>query len=120
MYRALQAAGFRTWLDEQNLVPGQLWHKEVDRAIRDTEVILLFLSSKTDFAGGFIAKEIEAATRLASQSRGPILIPVRLDQTEPPQSLRSSQWVDYFAPDGLERLIEAIERAWQARRRHQQ
>ena len=120
VYRALQAAGFRIWLDEQNLIPGQLWHKEVDRAIRHTEVILLFFSSKTDVGGGFIANEIEAATRLASQSTGPVLIPVRLDQTDPPLSLRHVQWVDYFAPDGLERLIEAIERTWRAHRRKQQ
>ena len=48
VYRALEAAGFRNWLDEENLVPGQLWHQEVDRAIRGTDVIVLFLSSKTD------------------------------------------------------------------------
>lgn len=120
VYRALESAGFRTWLDEENLVPGQMWHKEVDRAIRDTDVILLFLSSKTDLGGGYIAKEIEAATKLASQSTGSILIPVRLDQVEPPQSLRQIQWVDYFAPDGMERLIEAIERSWSTRRKKQQ
>ena len=108
------------WLDEQNLVPGQLWHKEVDRAIRHTDVILLFFSSKTDVSRGFIAKEIEAATRLATQSAGPVLIPVRLDQTEPPQALRQIQWVDFFAPDGLERLIEAIERVWRDRSGKQQ
>lgn len=80
-------------------------------------MILLFLSSRTNLGEGFIAKELEAATRLASQSTGPILIPVRLDQSEPPHSLRRVQWVDYFAPDGLERLIEAIEGGWRARRR---
>ena len=112
LYRALQAAGFQTWLDEQNLVPGQMWHQEVDRAIRATDVILLCFSSQTDVHHGFIAKEIEAATRLSSQSAGPILIPVRLNQSEPPRSLRHVQWVDYFAPDGLERLIQAIERRW--------
>lgn len=120
VYRALQAAGFRTWLDEQNLVPGQLWHKEVDRAIRRTDVILLFFSSRTEWGRGFIAKEIEAATRLAAQSSGPVLIPVRLDRSEPPQTLAAVQWVDYFAPDGLERLIEAVERAWRNHRRNQQ
>jgi len=119
VYRALQAAGFRTWLDEQNLVPGQLWHKEVDRAIRHTDVILLFLSSNTGLSRGFIAKEIETATRLASQAAGPVLIPVRLDQIEPPLALRQIQWVDYFTPDGLERLIEAIERSWRSRRKKQ-
>lgn len=120
VYRELQGAGFHTWLDEQKLVPGQIWHQEVDRAIRSTDVVLLLLSSKTDLARGFVAKEIEAATRLASQSKGPVVIPVRLDQMEPPQLLRKTQWVDYFAPDGLARLIEAIERAWRTRRSSKQ
>jgi hypothetical protein len=118
--RALEAAGYPTWLDEQNLVPGQLWHQEVDRAIRGADVILLLLSSRTDLERGFVAEELEAATHLASQSRGPVLIPVRLDRMEPPATLREIQWVDYFAPDGLARLIEAIDRAWSARRPRQQ
>ena len=67
-----------------------------------------------------MAKELEAATMLAAQSTGPVVIPVRLDQTEPPQSLRQVQWVDYFAPDGLERLIEAVERSRRTRPRKRQ
>ena len=117
VYRGLEAAGFRAWLDEQNLVPGQFWQQEVESAIRGTDVTLLLLSSNADFDRGFVAKEIAAASGLAKQSGGPTLIPVRLDQMEPPQSLREIQWVDYFAPDGLARLIEAIERVWRTRRR---
>lgn len=120
VYRALEATGYRTWLDEQNLVPGQLWHQEVDRAIRKADVVLLLLSSRTDLDRGFVAQELVAATESASQPRGPILIPVRLDRMEPPRALREVEWVDYFAPDGLARLIEAIDRAWRARRRRQQ
>ena len=115
VYRSLQASGFQTWLDEQKLVPGQIWRKEVELAIRGADVVLLLLSSKTDLARGFIAKEIDAVTRLGLQSTGPSLIPVRLEQMEPPKSLRDIQWVDYFAPDGPALLIQAIERTWQSR-----
>lgn len=112
VYRALSAAGFRTWLDEQKLVPGQLWHQEIDRAMRVTDVVLLLLSSKTDLNHGFVGKELAAATRFAAQSSGPIVIPVRLDRIELPAELREIKWVDYFAPEGLARLIEAIDQAW--------
>lgn len=119
VYRALKAAGHRPWLDEQNLVPGQMWHNEVDRAIRQTDVMLLLFSSNSELQRGFVAKEIELATRMLTGARGPILISVRLDHVEPPTNLRQLTWVDYFLPDGPERLIEAINGAVEARKRQQ-
>ena len=115
VYRVIEGAGYRMWLDEQDLVSGQLWHSEVDSAISRTDVLVLLLPSRTDLLRGFVGKEIEAGTKLAAQSGGPLLVPVRLDQMEPPKLLREVQWVNYFAPDGPERPIKAIESAWSDR-----
>jgi TIR domain/Domain of unknown function (DUF4062) len=109
IYRALRAAGFRVWLDEEDLLPGQMWHREVDRAIRNTDVILLLLSKATDLKRGYVAKEIDVATEMMTKKGGTIVIPVRVDDVEPPPRIKHLQWIDLFQPDGLERLTEAVE-----------
>jgi len=111
IYNALKAAGYRPWIDLQNLLPGQLWHREIDEAIRQTNIVLLFLSARTDLKG-YVASEITLVTSMLAKSHGPILVPVRLDPVELPGNLQELKAVDYFLPDGQERLLEAIDYAW--------
>jgi hypothetical protein len=110
IYQALRAAGYGVWMDAKNLLPGQMLHSELERAIRQSKVILLLLSSKSQFVRGWALKEVEIAQRLSGRRGGTPVLPVRLDNVELPAGLRALQWIDYFASNGLERLVEAIGR----------
>ena len=44
LYKRLQADGFEPWLDEEDLLPGQEWAKEIPKAVRAAEAILVCLS----------------------------------------------------------------------------
>jgi len=44
VYRRLKTEGFEPWLDEENLVGGQLWRQEIPKALRASDFILIFLS----------------------------------------------------------------------------
>ena len=36
--------GFEPWLDEEELLPGQEWAREIPRALQTSDFILIFLS----------------------------------------------------------------------------
>src|SRR5205814_5387076 len=47
-YRKLKAAGFRPWLDRREIGPGQQWTYAIERAIEESEFVLVCLSANSD------------------------------------------------------------------------
>lgn len=117
VYNALSSAGFRPWLDVQNLLPGQDWVASIRKAIHKADFFLVFLSETSVSKRGYIQKEIRFALDQASQlpETEPYIIPVRLDAVEPPRGLMNYQWVDLFSPDGLDKLMFTLRAAWKAK-----
>lgn len=108
----LKEAGAKTWLDVNNLLPGQKWQNEIVNAIRSSNVFLLLLSNYAIRKRGYIQKEIKyALDEMDSRPEGKTyLIPVRLDDCQIPDRLAVLQWVDMF-PDwnkGLEAILSAL------------
>ena len=108
----LSDAGARTWLDQNNLLPGQVWQQEIRHAIRSSNVFLVLLSTHVVRKTGYIQKEIKFA--LDEMDARPqdktYIIPVRLDNCQVPDSLAGLQWVDLF-PDwnaGLDSILRAL------------
>lgn len=111
LYRKLKShSGLKPWLDEEDLVAGQDWELEIRKAVKNSDVIVVCLSNGSINKRGFVQKEIKYALDVADeQPEGTIfLIPLRLEECEVPDRLRSKHWVDYFRPDGYERLLAAL------------
>jgi hypothetical protein len=117
IYDAIKAAGFKPWLDIENLLPGQDWVAAIQSALQQASVFLLFVSNNSVTRRGWLQRETDfAAEKFARSATGThYVVPVRLDPVEPPEILRRYQWVDLFEPDGIERLISAL-RAFNARK----
>lgn len=111
LYHRLCSDGFNPWFDEVDLVPGQDWHLEIKRSIRNSLVVLICLSNKSVMKRGFVQKEIRDALAVADeQPEGPIfIIPVRLERCTVPDSLGNFQWVDLFDVNGYEKLRKALQ-----------
>src|SRR5437588_5151093 len=116
LYQRLQADGIDPWLDEEKLLPGQDWHLEIRKAVRNSHAVLVCLSSASINKIGFVNKEIKYALDVADeQPEGAIfIIPVKLEECVIPDRLRSWQWVNYFEPSGYERLMLALRARAQA------
>jgi hypothetical protein len=99
LYDRLSACGLNPWLDEKNLLPGQLWKNEITQSIRESDCILVCLSQTAVTKTGYIHKEIrKALDRADEQPPGRIfLIPLRFEQCEVPERFREIQWVDYLS-----------------------
>ena len=110
LYKTLEREGFKPWLDEINLLPGQNWKSTILEAIRSSEVVLACLSKKSSSKKGFINTEFQhALNNLKYHQNGmsPV-IPIRLEETNVPERLSTVQRVDLFEKNGINKLIEAL------------
>src|SRR5262249_187722 len=109
-YAKLEDSGFEPWLDEKDLLPGQLWEDEIPRAIRESGVVLVFLSRVSVVKRGYVQKEFRLALReLEEIPEGEIfIIPIKLDECRVPAQFRRFQWIDIERDDATEKVFDAI------------
>lgn len=100
--RELSKAGYQSWMDVQNLLPGQDWEIVIRKALEESKFILLFLSKNSIRKEGYLQKEIKSALRLAeNKPEGTIfIIPIRLEPIEIPSYLKHIQVLDLDKPLG--------------------
>ena len=112
LYQRLKTCNVDPWLDEENLLPGQNWEQEIRKAVRSSDVVIVCLSPGSISKTGFVQKEIKFALDIADkQPEGSIyLIPVKLEDCEPPERLNHLHWVNYKQQDGFYKLIKALQR----------
>ena len=121
LYQQLQTAGYRPWLDEMNLLPGQLWREEIPKALKKSDFFVACLSRQSIAKQGYVQREFrQALNQYADRPSGSIyLIPLKFDDCEIPDlrqeeygvKLRDFQWLNFWQENGFERLVQAIE--WQ-------
>src|SRR5918992_2491192 len=111
VYPRLQAIeGFEPWLDEEDLLPGQVWAREIPRALQTSDFILIFLSRTSVAKRGYVQREMKMALDAWEElPEGTIhTIPVRLDDCEVPDQFRRYHWANLFEASGFDRIIRAI------------
>jgi formylglycine-generating enzyme required for sulfatase activity len=98
------------WLDEVKLLPGMDWELEIFKAIREADVIIVCLSNESVAKEGYVQKEFKRALGFAEEKPdGTIyIIPLRLDDCQPPLKFQQWQWVDYFQPEAHNRLLQSL------------
>lgn len=110
LHAFLAGQGADPWLDTENLLPGQDWKMEIQKALEDTDLVLLCLSKHSVSREGYVQKEMRLALDRALEiPPGEIfLIPGRFEEVELPFSLREYQYVDLFIESGLKRLVQSL------------
>jgi hypothetical protein len=97
-YKRLTGDGFDAWLDEEKLLPGQDWDIEIEKAVQNTDAVIVFLSDHSVTKEGYIQKELKYVLYIAQEKpEGTIfVIPIRLSECQVPLRVRSWQYLDYF------------------------
>ncbi|MEW8004772.1 MAG: toll/interleukin-1 receptor domain-containing protein [Candidatus Thiodiazotropha sp.] len=108
----LKLAGFEPWLDEDQLVAGQDWELEIEKAVERSDVVAIFLSERAVNTTGYLHKEIALALEAAqSRPEGALYrVPLLLDYTEPPRQLRHLHWIDV---QGIDRIEIHTKEGWE-------
>ncbi len=119
LYRRLLAKDWIIpWLDEENLLPGQDWGIEIEKAIEIADVVIVCLSTDSVGKEGYIQRELKFALDIALEKpEGTIfIIPLRLDDCQIPRRLHSWQYLDYFPESRRElsysKLVESLTLRW--------
>lgn len=104
------------WLDVEKLLTGQEWEREIPKAIRNSDAIILCLSKDSINREGYIQKEIRYALDKAREmplSGRLFLIPVRLDDYDIlpklSEDLAKIQYVDLFEESGCIKLLQSLQ-----------
>jgi hypothetical protein len=110
IYNQLVVNGIEPWLDEKSILPGQDWTYEIKKAVRSSDVVIVFLSNRSVDKTGYVQKEIRIALDAADERpEGKIfLIPAKIEECDLPDRLSSRQWVDLRSEEGFERLMQSL------------
>jgi hypothetical protein len=102
------------WLDEEKLLPGHDWNMEIEKAVEVADAVIVCLSKSSVSKEGYIQKEIKKVLDISDQKpEGTIfVIPLRLEDCEPPRRLRVWQYEDYFPIErrdlSYQRLLQSL------------
>ena len=102
--------GILPWLDTKDLLGGQNWRLFRDKALKEADHCLLFLSKTSVSRIGEFQKEIKLA--LEEVDRRPetsnFLIPIKIDDCTLPSSLSEYNCIDLSKPDGFKILEKSV------------
>ena len=110
LYSRLISDGVDAWLDKEKLIPGQNWQIEIPKAVKNSDIVIVCLSSQSVNKEGFVQKEIKIALDAADEKpEGEIfIIPARLENCDVPERISQLHWVDLFSDNGYEWLMKAL------------
>lgn len=116
---ALRDAGHDPWLDEESILVGESIPAAVGRGLRDADFVLLCLS-KAAADRGWVEAERDATVMQQFRERKERVLPVRLEDVQPPHLIAQLACADLFPDDhafaaGIGRVIRSIG-AYEARR----
>ena len=103
--------GIMSWFDETSLLPGDDWRVAIQKGMDTADYVLIFLSTRSVSKIGFFQSEVRYALELA-QLR-PIgtrfLIPVLLDDCDPPDAFKHLHWLRLRQENWYELLKRALQ-----------
>ncbi len=111
LYQKLSDEGWiDPWLDEEKLYPGQDWNLEIEKAVEAADAILVCLSNNSITREGYVQRELRIVLDYADyKPEGTLyIIPVRLEECEPPRRLRPWQYANYFPKEDRDKAYQRL------------
>lgn len=96
-YDLLLQEGTTPWIDVKNLLPGQNWEAEIEKAFSDANIVVILLSSRSVSKRGFVQREAHSAIeRLRYRQPTDIyVLPLLLEPCEVPSYITGRlQYID--------------------------
>ena len=106
----LRQRGILTWLDKQDLLPGDDWRRKIEEAIESSDYVLVFLSTKSIQKRGTFQREVKyALNQMMERPNGEAyIIPVLLEDCQPPKEFKDIHWSFAWKDGWFETLLKAL------------
>jgi predicted nucleotide-binding protein len=88
---ALNAIGIKSWVDSEQLMPGDSWRQSISEALREARSLIVFISPRS-VKSKWIFAELEHAQALGILILPVIIEHIRIDELPP--VLQRIQWLD--------------------------
>ncbi|MEQ9363472.1 MAG: TIR domain-containing protein, partial [Leptospirales bacterium] len=110
LYDQMRAAGWRPWLDERDILPGEKRKQAVEDAIAESNFFLACISENVARRRGRVQKEIRDALDILQNllEDDIYLIPVLFEACALPERLKEFQPVRLYREGGFDNLIRAL------------
>jgi TIR domain len=101
----LEKAGFNIWLDYRRLIPGTPWAGQIDKGLKEAEVVLLVVS-KDSIASQYVELEWR---HVLNEKNKRILLAI-FEAVKLPPELKNYEWVDFRGSygAGIKELIAQL------------
>ncbi|MBI1765067.1 MAG: SUMF1/EgtB/PvdO family nonheme iron enzyme [Acidobacteria bacterium] len=111
LHQRLTAQGYKPWLDDEDLLPGQDFKLVIEGALTSSDFIIICLSQTSVAKRSFIQHEFKLALEKRREMRPDdiFVIPARLEDCEFPAELKHLHCVNLFEERGWEKLFKALE-----------
>lgn len=114
-------AGFRPFMDNKNIEPGEDWNLRIEKTIRETDYFVLVKSkSLAKRVEGYVNKEIDLAIERLKyfQQYSTFIIPVKIEPCELEwEEINKLQDADLTNKANIGKLISAIRRHYARRKK---
>jgi len=113
-YELFEKEGTAPWIDFKEILPGQNWEAEIDRALSDANLVILLLSKRSVSKRGFVQREAnDAINRLRQKQPTDIyVIPLLLEPCEVPSHISARlQYMDLSITGAWDQVRAALKLA---------
>lgn len=101
--------GIRTWIDEYEILPGDSIKQKISEGIRQSDYLLIILSQNS-LSSDWVRYEIEQTFSKNREASSIRIIPVRIDNSPIPESLKdiSGRVTKYSSPVGFLKFFDIL------------
>lgn len=121
LYKKLEEAGLRLWLDRENLRGGDHWDKLIRKTVKEVDYFIVLQSkAMAKKQIGYVNREINIALDRQEEFRRSIrfIIPVKIEECQKLEELEHLQTIDLTEEANTKKLIATIKRDFERRTRH--
>ncbi|MCP4343976.1 MAG: TIR domain-containing protein [Desulfobacterales bacterium] len=113
LYHDLKKAGLDPWMGDIDLLPGQRWKTEVEKAIKKASFFITLISENSVSKKGVAHRELKKALEILEEypSDDIFIVPARLDDCEVSyKKLHNIRWIDLFPNynEGLREILQSF------------
>lgn len=110
IYEFLIKHNFTCWLDVKDLLPGQNWKYEIEKAIKNSKYFIACISENSVSKRGYVQAELKEALNVLDTIPDDdiFIIPIKINECKVPYRLDHLQWLEQYNIGWQDKLLKSL------------